>query len=71
MCHKQHLHASSCMTHVGARIERGERGKRGGGGTHACLGCLGTCGCCGLYTQVMQVVAQLWIQHGRLQLLSL
>ena len=36
MCHKQHLHASSCMTHVGARIERGERGKRGGGG-YACM----------------------------------
>jgi len=38
MCHKQHLHASSCMTHVGARIERGERGKGGGGGVrmHAC-----------------------------------
>lgn len=37
MCHKQHLHASSCMTHVGARIERGERGKGGGGvRMHAC-----------------------------------
>ena len=64
------------MTHVGARIERGEKGK-GGWGWVGVLACMYACDLCEgdvaecCMAQVMQVVAQVWIQHSRLQLLSI